>query len=464
MKKVALVACPQMANHLKSMRLKVFEFDDLPSFATAENGLAAVVLYAPHLASGVKSETIKSILSQHPLTEVIIWAPKANAQTVREALKSGARDVLLSTSAKIAAGYLESIVLTPETPQALKDFRKLRPNLTRFEGMISRSRQMWDIFELCVRIAITDATVLILGETGTGKEMLARAIHRRSGRPGRFVAVNCAAIPTNLIDSELFGHVKGAFTGAVKDKPGLFRYAQHGTLFLDEIGDIPDSLQFSLLRALQESAIRPVGSSEEVAIDTRVIAATSSPLEEKVASGQFREDLFYRLDVMRMILPPLRERPEDIVFLFSHFAKILAKEYRVAVPNLREDFLDALLKYEWPGNVRQLENIAERVVLTQPNEKLTEGHFRRILHPYKKAKELARQPAAAELLPSEIELGLSLAAFLEKHQGPLEKSYLTALLAQNLGAIAKSAAQAGINRRTLLRKMKQYQLDKKSFR
>ena len=237
---------------------------------------------------------------------------------------------------------------------------------------------MWDLFDLCTRIAPAEATVLIVGETGTGKELLARAVHRLSKRRGRFVAANCASIPRDLINSELFGHEKGAFTGADRAKTGLVTYAHQGTLFLDEIGDMPAESQQSVLRMLQEKRVRPVGSLIEKEIDVRVVAATNVPLDKIVREGEFREDLFYRLDVIRMNVPPLRERHEDVLFLFGHFTKQLTKHYGLNPPTYADSFLDALLEYEWPGNVRQLENFSERLVLARPQRALTSRDFAKL--------------------------------------------------------------------------------------
>ncbi len=302
-----------------------------------------------------------------PLTDVLVWAPQASGAAVRTFFHAGAKDVILSRSAtKLAEGVAEILQQQQLLPR-VNDLSRQRGRGSRFESMLSRSSAMWDLFELCSRVAPTDATVLIVGETGTGKELLARAIHRRSGRQGRFVAANCASIPPELINSELFGHEKGSFTGADRSKKGLVMHANQGTLFLDEIGDMPLEAQQSLLRMLQEKRIRPVGSQVETKIDVRIVAATNILLDQAVRAGRFRDDLFYRLDVIRMNVPAIRERPEDIMFLFGHFTKRLAKHYGLNPPTFSDSFLDALVEYEWPGNVRELENFSERLVLARPN-------------------------------------------------------------------------------------------------
>ena len=224
------------------------------------------------------------------------------------------------------------------------------------------------------QIASFPATVLIRGESGTGKEVLAKCIHEHSGRVGKpFVAINCAAIPENLLESELFGHVRGAFTGAVRNKRGLFEEAHRGTLLLDEIGDMPMSLQVKLLRVLETQQIRPVGGSQEKAIDARVIAATAADLEEAVSSGAFREDLFYRLNVVQLRIPALRERREDIPLLVAHFLALQSVALDRPVPSLSPKVHDALESYSWPGNVRQLQNAIERAVLLTRDSSLFGG-------------------------------------------------------------------------------------------
>ena len=254
---------------------------------------------------------------------------------------------------------------------------------SRFEGMRTASSAMRSVFDTCLRIAKTTAPVLILGETGTGKELLARAIHKRSDRKGRFVALNCGAVPEHLVESELFGHERGSFTGAHKSKPGLFRHANEGTLFLDELGNLPLPAQLSLLRAIQEGAVRPVGGSREVPVDVRIIAATSVPLFDAVERDEFREDLLYRLDVMRIEVPPLRDRPEDVLHLYKLFCKEISARYEMNPPEVGRGFLEAMIGYSWPGNVRQLENFTERLLLAGTGTHVTGRDFHDLVRPYR---------------------------------------------------------------------------------
>jgi two-component system response regulator AtoC len=231
---------------------------------------------------------------------------------------------------------------------------------------------MIEVLEVMERAAAFKSTVLLTGESGTGKEVLARAIHAQSPRREQaFVAVNCAAIPETLLESELFGHARGAFTGADRARRGLFSEANGGTLFLDEIGELPVSLQVKLLRVLQEEEVLPVGESKPRAIDVRVIAATSRNLEADVASGRFRDDLFYRLNVVRLDVPPLRERPKDVPLLFDHFLARFSKTLGKPIRGIADDALAHLVSYRWPGNVRELENVVERAVILSPSDRIT---------------------------------------------------------------------------------------------
>lgn len=242
---------------------------------------------------------------------------------------------------------------------------------TSFVGIVSQSPRMVPIFKTLEKIATTDATALILGETGTGKELIARAIHTLSGRKGKLVPVNCGAIPEDILESELFGHEKGAFTGAVSTRTGRFQLAHGGTIFLDEIGEMSPKLQVKLLRVLQERTVEPVGSTRSIDIDVRIIAATNKDLREEVAAGRFREDLFYRLQVIPIQLPPLRERGNDVELLIRHFMERVCERSRISECSMDDEALAALKTYAWPGNVRELENTIERCVLLADNHNVT---------------------------------------------------------------------------------------------
>ena len=328
-----------------------------------------------------KFKTGLNLLMQNwPMVSTMIWAPQGSNQVTRNLFKLGVTDVIPGKSVSRLKEEVRQILNQQLELTRKEELDKKRNRTSRFESLLSRSSAMWDIFELCTRVAKTDASVMILGETGTGKELLARAIHKISQREGRFVAANCASIPSELLNSELFGHVKGAFTGAERDKTGLVSHANKGTLFLDEIGDMPFEAQQSLLRVLQEKQIRPVGSQSVEEVDVRIISATNVLLDEAVAKDLFRKDLFYRLDVIRLNVPSLRERPEDILLLFGNFTKKLAKQYSVNLPMFSDGFLSLLAQYEWPGNIRQLENFCERLVLSRPQKILNTNSFNQLIN------------------------------------------------------------------------------------
>ncbi len=295
---------------------------------------------------------------------VIMITAFATTNTAVEAMKLGAYDYLVKPF------KTDEFILVTERAlreRALRsENRELKSQLLgiqRLDRLVAKSKQMQDIFELIRKVAPTRTNVLVSGESGTGKELVARALHTESERAqSPFLAVNCGAIPGQLIESELFGHVKGAFTGAHTDNPGLFRSSQTGTLFLDEIGELDPSVQVKLLRVLQERAVRPVGSSETFEVKCRVVAATNRDLEAEIAAGSFRQDLFFRLNVVRIELPPLRDRPDDIPVLASRFFKLYNEEQGGRLERITPMAFRRLLAYRYPGNVRELENLIERAV------------------------------------------------------------------------------------------------------
>ncbi len=312
--------------------------------------------------------------------------------------------------------------------------------------IIGKGPAMQKVFELVERVAPTDSTILINGESGTGKELIARAIHYRSGRAGGpFVTINCGALPESLLESELFGHVKGSFTGAIRDKEGLFKVATGGTFLLDEIGETSPAIQVKLLRVLQEKEIIPVGGTSPIKIDVRVIAATNRDLEQEVARGTFRADLYYRLNVIPVTLPPLRERRDDIPLLVFHFLRKCKPDVKDISQAITRDALQVLVDYDWPGNVRELENIIERSVILQTGTVLDVADLPEVL--------TRKLPAAGRKL---FEGGPKVT--LEE----LEKEYLVTVLNETGWQKKKASAILGINASTLYRKIQRYGLDKNS--
>jgi len=298
--------------------------------------------------------------------DVILITAYADLDTAIDALRAGASDFLLKPFS--VAQMLNGVARCFERSRLRRENfvlrREIEERSTAVDGVICQSDAMQGICERLKRIAPTNATVLITGESGTGKEVAARALHRMSGRhAGPFVPINCAAIAAELIESELFGHVKGAFTGAQSAREGLFYYAQGGTLFLDEIAEMPAAAQAKLLRVLEERRIRPVGSEQEIPVDVRVIAATNRNLKEEVAQQRFRQDLYYRLQVVELNLPALRERPDDIALLARHFIASMAQALNVPPLDLTPRALARMAAYDWPGNVRELRNFIERSLI-----------------------------------------------------------------------------------------------------
>jgi two-component system, NtrC family, response regulator PilR len=308
---------------------------------------------------------LRAVKEQAPGTAVVMLTAFASTDTAVEAMKLGAFDYVtkpfkLDELRLTIAGVLERKLLRDENQALRRQLQKER-GLPNFVG---RSRRMLEIFETIRKIADSPSNVMITGETGTGKELVAQAIHQESPRRDRaFVSVNCGAIPEGLMESELFGHVKGSFTGAVSDTRGLFAAADGGTLFLDEITEVAASIQVKLLRAIQERTIRRVGDTRDVHVDVRLIAASNRDLAGAVAEGALREDLFYRLNVIPIHLPPLRERRDDIPLLVDYFLRKLAKETGKDVRGISADALAALEQYRWPGNIRELQNAIERAIV-----------------------------------------------------------------------------------------------------
>ncbi len=297
---------------------------------------------------------LRKIKESYPEIEVIVVTAFSNVEDAVSAIKEGAFHYITKP--------FDPDILINLIDKACQ-LGKLKKLPKRKEEIVYASKKMEEVLRQASLFAKADAPVLILGESGVGKELVARFIHRESGRKGKFVSVNCAAVPKDLFESELFGYEKGAFTGAVKSKPGLFEEADGGTIFLDEVGELPLNMQTKLLRVLQDSEIRRVGGTRSKKVDVKVVAATNRDLEELIEKGEFREDLFYRLNVLTLEIPPLRERPEDIMELTGFFLRKFSEKYGKKV-EITPEALELLLKYSFPGNVRELENIIHRLVIT----------------------------------------------------------------------------------------------------
>jgi DNA-binding NtrC family response regulator len=328
-----------------------------------------------------------------------------------------------------------------------------------FSHMLTQSPRMLGVFDQIRSVASTDATVLILGETGTGKELVSRAIHERSRRKDRpFIGVNCGAFTETLLESELFGHEKGSFTGASGRREGVFEMADGGTLFLDELGETTPSVQVNLLRVLEEMTFRRVGGHDLVHVDVRILAATHVDLEGAVAEKRFRQDLYYRLNVFPIHLPPLRERPEDIPLLTRHFLESAAQDYDLDPPIISPEAMECIAAYRWPGNVRQLRSLCERWVIA--------ARGRSVGLDLLPATMKEAPPSAAPATPAEplVDEAVPMALAVERAAARIEKAYLTHLLGRLGGRLAQTAEAAGITRRTLYSKLKAYDIDPERFK
>lgn len=383
-------------------------------------------------------DLLKKVKQRDPATEVIVITGNASVETAVQAMKEGAFDYIIKPVNTdelkiIIEKAMEKARLVRENVQLKKQLREKY----EFASIIGSSPAMQAVFSRMNKIIKTDSTVLILGESGTGKELVAKAIHFNGSRKDKpFIAVNCAAIPENLLESELFGHVKGAFTGAVKDKIGKFEAAHQGTIFLDEIGVMPLPLQAKLLRVLQEQEVERVGASRTIKLDVRVISATNNNIEEDVKRGNFRDDLYYRLNVIPVNLPPLRERTEDILPLVKHFIAKNCRDMKRPMMSIEKEALEALEVYRWPGNVRELENVMERTVALSEGNTIT----------------FADLPANLrdEALTRVSERGVD----LQRTVNEIEKKMILEALTLTNGVKAQAAAMLKLNRTTLVEKMR----------
>ncbi len=403
-------------------------------------------LFLPDL-NGI--DILKKAKALSPVIEVILITGHASAETAVQAMKEGAFDYI--TKPLNIEELRVIIVKAIEKQQLLSENISLKKQLRdkfEFSNIIGNSPAMQKVFSRISKVIKTDSTVLILGDSGTGKELIAKAIHSNGPRRDKpFIAVHCGAIPENLLESELFGHTKGAFTGAIRDKMGKFEAANHGTIFLDEIATLPMHLQIKLLRVLQEQEVERVGSNRQIKLDVRIISATNVNLEEEAKRGNFRDDLFYRLNVIPVILPPLRDRVEDILPLVRHFLAKYCKEMDRPIMNITKEALIALEVYNWPGNVRELENVVERTVaLTEGNQITLTDLPSNITRSYNEQEEMSTRVTSR---------GVDLVKVLTS----IEQKMITDALSLSDGVKARAAALLNLNRTTLVEKMRRLGMD-----
>jgi DNA-binding NtrC family response regulator len=400
-------------------------------------------------------QLIQEVTERRLAVTVIVTTGFGSIEDAVKAMQLGAYEFLTKPT---NPEHLCLLVKRALRDRALQDeVNELRQQLASKHGflnVISKSPRMHEIFELIGHVARTNTTVLIEGETGTGKEQIARAIHQASAehRPGPIIAVNCAALPETLLESELFGHEKGAYTGATGQRRGRFEQAHGGTLFLDEVGDIPLPMQIKLLRVLQERQFERIGGSENIEVDVRIIAATNKALPKLVRDGKFREDLFYRLNVIKIDVPPLRERPEDIRLLAVHFTQKYAL-HGAPPSTISPEAMEILLRHTWPGNVRQLENAIERACVTARDG---------VIRPENLPPDLSTPTSSAS--PHQVDLSRPLPEQLAEMTSRLEEHYLRRALRKTRGHVGRCAQLSGLSRRSVTEKIAQYKIDKAAFK
>jgi len=405
-------------------------------------------------------ELLSAVKHRRPEVEVIMMTGHATVETALSAVRSGAYDYLTKPFDDVEL-VARAVAKAAERKMLFDRNRQLETALREREGvpgegLVGNSAPMREVTRMIEAVAYSAATVLVTGESGTGKELVARALHGRSPRKGQpFVALNCGALTETLLESELFGHVKGAFTGAQRDQKGLFDAADGGTIFLDEIGDIPIPTQVRLLRVLQEGEIKRVGSADSVKVDVRIIAATHRDLPKLVKSGKFREDLFYRLNVINIPLPALRERVEDIPLLAHHFLRRYAERLAKKVRALSPEAIELLCGYRWPGNVRELENAVERAVVLCRGEVITPADLPPAVTG-RTAPLVRETPVNGE---ESAWLTLSYAAAKEQALRRFEKSYVEALMRACDNNISAAARKAGMDRSNFKRVLRKYRTD-----
>ena len=419
----------------------------LEKLETSVYDLVITDLMMPHM-NGI--ELLEKIKSRWPGTEVIIVTAYGSIPTAIEAIKKGAFTYLLrpfepDEVALTIAKIFELISIRSENTMLKEELNRVRG----YETIVGQSHSMESVFRLIDTVAATNATVLILGESGTGKELIARAIHNKSPRANQpFIKVSCASLPEGLLESELFGHEKGAFTGAVATRKGRFELADKGTLFLDEIGEISPAVQVKLLRAVQEREFERIGGTKTIKTDTRIISATNKNLPEEVEKGAFRDDLYYRLNVITIDAPTLRERKDDIPRLVYHFLEKYGKEMNKDVMSVSDEALAMLTAYQWPGNVRELQNVIERAVVLCQTKTVEQ----------KDLPEAVWATEAGEVIPEPGQLEFSKLLPLKTARAAWEKRYIERALTMNDGNITHTATAMNIARKNLQEKIKAFNI------
>ncbi|MBP2668542.1 MAG: two component system response regulator, sigma54-specific [Deltaproteobacteria bacterium] len=440
-------------------RKEGFEVDTAGNLAEAEAAIGTnaydLVLTDLRMAGeddGLK--VLRAALQKNPWTQVIVLTAYGTVETAKEAIKYGAYDYIAKPfdNSELRKIVRSSLARKEDDAGRRKALRESVRGTSAYEGIVGRSEAMLGVFELIDRVAPTDANVMILGESGTGKELVAAALHHRSNRKDQpFVPINCAAIPETLLESELFGHVRGAFTGAVQTKKGLFEAAHRGTLFLDEVGELPLPMQGKLLRALQERVFRRVGGNEDLSIDFRTVCASKRDLHREMAESRFRDDLYFRLNVIQIFVPPLRDRREDIPALAAHFMRKFAQKHGKPIERIDGEAMRALLAHDFPGNVRELENILERATIMETKNVISLGSL-----PPNVTKIVIPGPLAGDEIQ---ELLSEEGVFLDQAMDRLEKKHLLKALEATGGNRTEAAKILNISLRSMRYRLQKHSIE-----
>lgn len=422
-----------------------------------QNGMPELILTDIKMPDMDGMELLKFVKQKDPTISVILMTGFGTVELAVQAIKDGAYDFLQKPFDNNRVIY--SVKRAMERTRLMRENLKLLDRLgdrQTIPGFIGKSAPLREVYDLISRIANTDVTVLIRGESGTGKELAAKAIHQLSTRAAKsIITVNCPALPEHILESELFGYVKGAFTGANQDKKGLFLEANGSTILLDEIGDIPVSLQTKLLRVLQEKEIRPLGSNQDIKIDVRILASTNQNLEEKITQGKFREDLFYRLNVVTVTMPSLREIKDDIPLLARHFLKVFSEEYKRPDLSISPEGIRCLMRRPWNGNIRELQNVLKRAVLLV-NDNMIQPEDLYLLQNEEISEELGAKDSC---------LGpLNYNQAKEKVLASFTKTYLSKALRRTGGNVTLAARTCGLERQAFQRLMRRYEIRSDKFR
>ncbi len=401
-------------------------------------------------------ELIKLARKTDPKISCIVMTAYGTIASAVNAIKEGASDYLEKPfEPETLLMVVARIIRERQLLQEIRDLRKEVDKKYAFGNIIGKSHKMQAIYELIQKVAATDARVFITGETGVGKELVAKAIHFNSPRKNKpFVTINCGALAETLLETELFGHEKGAFTGAIHRKMGKFEYAQGGTLFLDEVGEISSRMQVRLLRVLQEKKVERVGGNEPIDVDVRLLSATNRDITKRIREGEFRTDLYYRLNVVPIHIPPLRERIEDIPLLIKHFVHVFNRDLNRDIQKISVSAMNRLITYHWPGNVRELENVLERAFVVTDGQEIDQVFF----------SHHGQNDPSTEPSPNHVDTDIPFQTARSVVISRFEKAYIYEALKRYEGNVSKTAGKTGINPRTLWRKIKSYGLNHAGLR